>query len=871
MVVRRLSCGGCALNDTCSGPVQGSGRWKAPIMLIGEAPGRQEDEKGKPFVGLSGMELDNYLERAGLRRSDCYITNVVKCRPPSDRDPKPDEIAACLPLLLEELEQSKASIVGLVGAVAGRTLLGDEFNLDMMHGIPLANDSMPGGCLRFPLVPQPIVVPLYHPAYGIHETTRMSRIMSDFEALGKVHREEIKPREVCNAECSSWPANWPIPDIGGVLKKGRLTAVDTETTSEGEPWCLSISQEAGTGFVVMANDEEVLKKVNKMLRSVKTLTILHNALFDLPVLAKMGVYPKRYVDTMVMAYLLQSEPQALKTLAYRLLDMQMTSYKEMVAPYMRTRAVAYLQKIMKMRWPTPTPLVQWNADGEPRIKQPQSVHVRVKRMLDAAAKDPQLDLHARWKRSDKTVKEIVEMTIGKMPEADLRDAPLADAMSYSARDADVTLRIYPILLKMIKEKKLEDTLALDMGIVHMIADMQSSGMLVDPDKLGELSASHATEMDAIQQAVDGLAGKCVNLGSTKQVGKLLFTTLKLKPGHKTKSGADSTDVKALTHIKDKHPIVPLLLRWRTLQTNKTTFVDPLRLKRSKDGRIHPNIRTTRTTTGRLSCSDPNFQNIPIRSEEGRQVRRCFMARPGCSLLSADYSQIEMRVVAHVAEDTNMIKVFTSGRDLHRQTASMMFGISPDMVEEKEHRYPAKRIGFGTLYGLTPEGLLEELVLAGCEGWTVNSCAEMIREWFRMYPGVAQYFYETRAYAKEHGYVRNLFGRIRLIPEAYSVLRWVREAGERQACATVVQGGAQDIIKMAMRDLIPIYQAYRKSGSVCDPLIQIHDDLLWEVGDDILPSFAAMLEATMVNVVTLSMPLEVDLKFGRNWGDMDSIR
>jgi DNA polymerase I len=415
---------------------------------------------------------------------------------------------------------------------------------------------------------------------------------------------------------------------------------------------------------------------------------------------------------------------------------------------------------------------------------------------------------------------------------------------------------------------LYDVLEMDMAIIPMVLDMQKFGIKLDPDALELLdvifSGYRDETLDAIIQC-DTRIPSSFNPGSSQQTTELLFDTLKL-PGV---FGRNTND-KTLSRITDSHPIVPLIKQWRGYQKLLTSYVRALPKLIGEDGRIHAKFQITRVETGRLSCKEPNLMAQPVRSSEGRMLRDCFVAESGNTLASFDYSGIEMRVCAHVSKDPRMCGIFQRGEDLHSMTASMMFGIPVESVDDMAHRYPAKRVGFGILYGLTAKGLAREMQVAGLSGdiWTEEYCDRAIATWFDVYSGVREFMDETTRFARQYGYVQDMWGRIRRVPGVYSPSKSVRAEAERKAGNAPIQSGAQGVIKKAMAALTPFYKTY--SDAVW-PLIQIHDDLLWEISREMLPDVLPMIKGFMEGVEPSEgdweIPILVDVKAGVRWGSM----
>lgn len=878
-------CTLCPLRATAKQVVWGHGPTPATLMFVAEAPGKNEDIKGVPMVGQSGDELDKYCRDAGIDRYECYVDNVVKCRPPNDRDPKPEEIEACQRHLVEAIRNVKPQIIVALGAIATRWFLGDV-SLEMVHGIPfrillpnhITASAVPDTFdLSEDVGPTDVVVlPMYHPAYALRETKMMAIIQDDFKVLAKLLRGEARIGGVPDAypypryTLVDHALTYMLPFQGS--DPPNTVAVDTETYGlHGAPWCMSYSVFPGTGAVILATNTEALASFARLVADPNITTILHNALYDLPVLAQMGVYPANVRDSMVGAYNLQRLPQGLKVLAYRLVGMEMGTYAEQVAPATREKAIAYLEEVrgegMRGHWAIPEPILTWDK-GQPHIKQPQPIEKKAARILNDLEKGA--DPWERWHNIDLDEgRGMVEEVLGPMIPGYLADIPLDQAVHYAAQDADATLRVWPLLEEMLVEAGLSEVFNMDVATIPMISDMMTTGMRVDLPQLAAFSAELGREMSTLQGEISShIQGAYINPDSPKQVSELLFGTLKLKPGKRTKGGAYySTDDEILSGLKDAHPVVAPILAYRERSKIKGTYTDPLQLLADANDRVHTTLRNTRTETGRLSSADPNQQNVPVRTELGRRVRKAFLASPGCVLMSQDYSQIEMRVEAHDSRDEVMIGVFVRGEDIHTFTAAKMFGIRPEDVLEKEHRYPAKRVGFGVLFHIGAEHLLALLEEYGCEGWDVLSVQRLIDEWFLLYPGIARHMQAVYREARRYGNVRDMFNRMRLVPEVKSAHQRIVQAGERQAGNMPAQGGAQGVIKKAMADLTPIYKGLQVEGWQVNPLIQIHDDLVWDVEEEILPLVVPLFGAVMESAVRLRVPVKVETKIGENWAEM----
>lgn len=425
----------------------------------------------------------------------------------------------------------------------------------------------------------------------------------------------------------------------------------------------------------------------------------------------------------------------------------------------------------------------------------------------------------------------------------------------ACRNAAAVFRLVPVIKRKLRENRLQDLYEnLEMPLIRVLAEMEHRGILVDAEKLEALSADFAKAMNARAAVIYDLAKEEFNIQSPKQLAAILFEKLGLRVVKKTKSGP-STDMSVLEELAAEHPIADQVLGYRTLAKLKGTYADALpRLIHPQTGRIHTSYNQAITATGRLSSSDPNLQNIPIRTEEGRKIRGAFVPGAGKILLSADYSQIELRILAHYSQDKSLLDAFRSGGDIHQRTAAEMFGISPLEVTP-EMRRQAKTINFGIIYGMGPFGLAQRLHISQ------KSARAAIDQYFERYCGVKRFIGEIIQSARELGYSETLLGRRRAIPELQSRNFTVRQQGERLAVNTPIQGTAADLIKKAMID---IDSALKESRLNTVMLLQVHDELVFEVPLGELETARRLIEDGMEKVRELAVPLKVDVGWGEDW-------
>jgi DNA polymerase-1 len=390
--------------------------------------------------------------------------------------------------------------------------------------------------------------------------------------------------------------------------------------------------------------------------------------------------------------------------------------------------------------------------------------------------------------------------------------------------------------------------------LEVLADMEWTGVRIDPGFLRELSGEMEKKLATLEREIHELARGPFNIGSPKQLGEVLFERLKLPRGRRTKTGW-STDVEVLTNLAEDHPIAARILEYRSLAKLKGTYTDALpKLIHPETGRIHTSFNQTVTATGRLSSSEPNLQNIPIRTEEGGRIREAFIPAEGNVLLSADYSQVELRILAHMAGEDVLRESFERGEDIHARTASEIFGVFPELVTA-EMRRQAKTINFGVLYGMSAFGLAKSLGIGRREA------QEFIDHYFARYPKVKGFMEARIAEAREKLYVTTLLGRRCAIPEIHSRNGAVRGYAERNAVNYPIQGSAADIIKVAM---VQIFARLGREGLGAKMVLQVHDELVFDVPEAELEVVRALVREEMEGAVKLDVPLVVDIGVGKNW-------
>ena len=477
-------------------------------------------------------------------------------------------------------------------------------------------------------------------------------------------------------------------------------------------------------------------------------------------------------------------------------------------------------------------------------------------VLDASATRHNLDALASYYLGYKT--STYEDVAGKgAKQISFDDVPIDIATNYAAEDADITLRLYEELSPKLKNieslNKLNEEI--EIPLIEVLSDMERNGAILNAKVLNAQSKDLEERIIRLENKAYKLAGEEFNLGSTKQLREIFFDKLNYRVIKKTPGGQPSTDEKVLAELAEEYELPKVLLEHRTLSKLKSTYTDKLPNQISSlSGKVHTSFHQAVTTTGRLSSSDPNLQNIPIRTEDGRRIRQAFEPSKGNKFISADYSQIELRVMAHLSKDPGLLSAFQEGEDVHSKTASEVFNVGIEDVSS-DLRRNAKAINFGLIYGISAFGLGKQL------GITRNLAAEYMAMYFEKYPGVKQYMESTKESASQNGYVETLFGRRLYLKEinANNALR--RQASERAAINAPVQGTAADIMKIAM---IRMYQALEKEKSEARIILQVHDELILDTPEKEIDRVIELTTEAMKEATLLDVPLEIDIGIGDNW-------
>lgn len=893
--------------------VPGVGPIPCPVMLVGEGPGEDECNwyvngvhTPTPFVGASGKEQDTFLLLGGLHRRRIYMTNLIKRHIHGNADPTFDDIRANERELIAEINRVQPNYILSVGAFATRWFLGDV-DMESVHGLPHRLDNRLLSVIR--RSSGIVVIPCYHPAFGLRDPDAKVLVYYDYQQAAKIIQGKIPatPIEDEYPEPQYFDGGTvPIPaDWDGVF------AADVEGPLEpelrGNYWGFSLCFTPGSAIVFRKNHPDFhkgIRLVNELINDPADPTLVfHNAMgIDIETMRLMGIrFPPnlRIYDTMVAAYMLRVEPQGLKVLARRHCGMEMRTYDEVIGDAMREKHLEYIIRCADRTWSKPEARLVDENDGTSRIYRPQPLHQRCGKILDDYAADPDnTDLNARYKKVDKELAAQAAEAFGPWPVATLDDVPLESAVIYSGRDPDATLRLYRRLVPTIAAAEITDRLQLDLDIIPILEEMQSSGIPASRPYFEWLSSKMWDEMMRIGSRISHRYnnGEPFNPASAPQVSALVAAR-GLRGVKKTKTGKVSTSKKSMEHLRSKDDAMNDIFTWREHQKVKDSFADTILERIPPAVDIFPircTIRSTRVASGRISAADPNLTAMPVATELGLMVRDGFIAPDGYLFGSGDSSQIEMRVMAHLSKDEFMCRLFHERRDIHSETAMLIYGLPKireweekkgeyiyPSVKKMEHRNPTKRAGFGVITGIMGPGLLDQLRQQGCEGWVLTDDKKdvrnddlgvkaLIREWFKVYPGVRQFIYGTRARAAKDGYVREMFGFPRYLPGIWSDDFYVRAEAERQSHSHIISGSAQSMLRRAMRHLKPQIETLKEAygPDAVRWLLQIHDELVFMFRAELAEVVGYMvLDALRNHQATLRVPVEASWGVNQKWGGL----
>jgi uracil-DNA glycosylase family 4 len=854
-------------------------------MIVGERPGETEAEQGRPFVGRAGQEQNRYLTNEGMHDSQFYKTNVCKDYAPGNPDPTPADVARWTPTLMQEVALMRPRIILAVGRFAVRWFLGEDADMELVHGMPhragafdpTRADRAPADC---------VIMPCFHPAFGFYDDEARTWIAWDYGRAVAAIRGKI-PLDLVEDACAGRET---YRDVGGEelreivyeSRVGDAFGIDTEGYPDA-PWSVQVSLEPGTGYTLRCERPDFAagaRTIQELADSGIEVGI-HNAMYDLEMTRAMGMdfFDARIFDSMYAAYIMRIEPQGLKPLAYRWCGMRMRSYDETVGESALERQIAYLSAILERApWPRPDPRVEYENDGTTRLYTPQPVERRAEAILidhynGKREKDGSPIVAPRWRKVDRELRRMVEAVLGPMPRPSLADIPLADAVRYASRDPDATLRLRARLIPALKAQGLTSLMQDGMDVLPVFEEMQANGMPARRSHFVALGDRMWSEMCRIQSRISHryCGGRPINPASGDQVAALMRRRGLVGEKRSKKTGKMSTGKKSIEHLRYTDEAMADVINWREHQKIRDAFCKPVLERIPEEAEIYPvrcTIKTTRVASRRISASDPNLTAIPVRHELGREVRDGYEAPEGELFGSWDLSQIEMRYMAHLSRDPLLCRLFTENRDVHAETAARIFGIKLEDVKEMDHRYPAKRAGFGIITNIQGGGLLDQLRMFGCKGWDIESCDRLIEEWLQVYKGVADFLEDCKREVRQTGMVRDIWGMPRYLPGVWSNDPKVAAEAERAASSMKIQGGAQGMIQKSMAWLKPYVRSMQQAGLNVHWCLQIHDEVILRFAEELWETLDPLvIEGLTQHTLQLIVPVKAKGSSAKTWGQL----
>jgi uracil-DNA glycosylase family 4 len=872
--------------------IRGDGPRPATIAVVGEAPAVEEVRLKRALVGPSGKVTWAFFGMlTGLRREQVFVTNLWQ-EPftPAQEKAGLDAIEMAIggAQLEAELADVNPTFVLALGKHSTAHFLGklpDEIQMETIHGL-VFEDTLQS---RF-------IVPAFHPAAGMRDSKRLTYSYHDFRTFADLIAGRAKVWEPRTSTPTYRQAS--LADVKGGLRWERI-AIDTEYDSKGIIM-LTFSVRRNEGFAIYKDQKALLAAFAKRLAQDRPLVIFHNALADISQLQSLGIdVPALGLtirDTMIRAWYRESEAQGLKRLAYRHLGVDRSDFEGTVAPYFEAQLISYLQAADAMFPRTLIP--QIGKRGKPIKPKPAPMtplQRRISRLLGDHRSGKIKDLLKRWENWPDELKDEVEAVLGKAPEFSIRDVPADVAIPYACSDTDDTLGVFEALPPY--DRNLE---ALDNAKLPLIAEMQSRGMLVDEKARQAFEEELADELENRLASLRALAEwPEFNPKSGDDVARVLYgfdgistagiaTFMKdreyLDPPSFTKGGRPKTDKKALGTLGRDNPFIGELLAYKEVDKLKNTYVTPLpNYYRPGTFILPPTFAHTRVPSGRLAARRPNIMAIPSRTDLGKRVRGLFIARPGFRFVSFDHSQIELAVAAQETGDPKMVAILNAGADMHIETAAGLDPVRPasdtaywKKGEGAPMRQVAKMLNYLMLYGGTAERFYLELLAAGITRYSLEQAQRFHSGWLQLYAGVAASIERVTAELRSFGYVTDMWGRRRTLPGAHLYGRFwpmsmLREEAIRQGFSLKVQGGAQGLIIRAMvkasQVVLPLA---RKMGILVFPLLQIHDELMFEIEDDdekVELFQMLMLDAMMADQPLFKVPIESTASQAYTWGGL----
>lgn len=820
------------------------------LFLCGERPGREELAAGIGFVGPAGQELWTRMEFLGLpAREHWYVTNLVKTfsmNPPSATD-----IAEWGPRLRQELTLVQPEVIVTVGYHAARFFLPQFEGVkgDYFHGLGF-------GISYGRLHPRAaVVVPVVHSAAALRQPDRyQQQLTNDLQAVARALDQGPTGDSRLHATTRLTPYAVGLAAFG---RPHEAIGCDTEGTRT-ETQAVTLARSRKDAFLAETFAQPLPKFARAALTQAKTV-YLHNAVHDLQALDRLGVDTTRLTidDPMLMAYLL-GLPQSLKILMYREFGIEMSDYSDLVEPLDETNVRTTLQAELDRLVRRLRLLARYRGRPSAALQARRRCRTSLTKLLGTPAAD---SLRARWAKS------VFSARVSLPRPPSWKDVPTEIRQPYALTDAIGHWLVGEALSARIAAQGLTKAYRIDRDVLPFLARNEQIGLACDKAQLEALSVRFAQEFAEVSAKINAMAGYSVNPLSGEQVSDCLFRDLRVKPTRRTKSGKHfTTEDKYLKARRNEHAIVPLIIEARQIDKMRGTYTDRLPAMLVEDAdlgwRYHPDWRYTRTATGRLA--EPIIVLIPKHSLRGLQIRACFYARPGHTLVLCDLSQIEMRVMAHLSGDAVLLARYQRGEDVHAGTAHDLLG-APKRKEDQDeslHRLPAKTMNFGIINGMTEYGMLDQLHEAGQFQWTLETVREFRAEWFKLHQGVETFWHNQIGYGRRKGYVQDLFGARRMVPGLQSADSRIVAEAERQ-CLAPIQATADRISKIWNRRIWHKILLKARGTFYCEPWVRVHDETALEVDE----RYAQRIEAQMLELIPdlLCLPTTGEGLIESRWG------
>jgi uracil-DNA glycosylase family 4 len=838
-----------------------------------------------------------YLRPYGIDPSrEWYLTNVVKEYQEGNPDPDPERIAAWSIYLEKEIGQVQPELVVAIGRFAAEWFLEEPISMDKVHGIPFERVSRANGAT---------VIPVFHPAAGLHQPRYQPFIQWDYKQVATYIGHRGMDRPLVQDE---WFGREEYHDVTG-KELARLIAdrkvlgryaLDTEGTP-GSPWSIQVSSFCGTGYTLRCVQKDFTVGIDSLQR-ISNLSgaqvIVHNGLYDIPMAREMGLELAHVPiwDTMYALYLLGFEAQGLKPAAFRFCGMEMDSFAGLTDGAGKAKQLDWLRRAAGMSWTIPTKRTVRTNNGIEKSYKPAGIARKLARILkDVDAKGIEaVNLFDRWytsggdayaKAAAKEAVREVEDVLGPLPVPTLSDVPPSVATRYASRDADAALRLKPCLERELARYDLTDLMASAMRAFPVAEEIQATGMPASRPYFEQLHADMMRKAYEIQDDIITSLGRSeegFNPGSSKQVAAVLESRGLKGMKHTKKTGAISTSAKSIRHLAAEDSIVRKLFQFRTHRKLATDFCVPI-LDRTPVGStaphfVHSKWMITRTTSRRYATSGKgsaresgfNLMNIPIRTELGKLVRLGYICPEGYTFGSWDYSKIEPRVLAHLSNDELMKQIFFEGRNIYKETAARIWGISVDEVTPEQYTV-AKETTLGSMYGMGPQTLQEQIWAQGLLSWTIPDCEQLLSDFWDVFAGAAEYKRNVASDARKPGYVRDHWGHYRYLPAINSWDKKARAKAERHAVSHKVQPMAQGMLQNATAHLREQLDELRTAGCDVRMCLQMHDEIVLIYEDR--PGFGEELDSLVVDSmvnrcgVELSVPVVAEGVHGKAWGEL----